>query len=58
MIDGIKYREGSEGWREFLKVVHDLLGVTKDRNGVVVKLLTTCPCQSLYTPNMRSAKRL
>ncbi|KAL9134028.1 MAG: hypothetical protein Q9175_004793 [Cornicularia normoerica] len=47
IIDGINYYERSERRREFLKVIQELLGVIKDCNGVVIKLLLTCPGISL-----------
>ena len=48
MIDGINYYERSERRRDFLKVVHALLDIIKDCNGVVIKLLLTCPSKSVY----------
>lgn len=48
MIDGINYYERSERRRNFLKVIHELLAIIKDCNGVVIKLLLTCPGKSLY----------
>lgn len=48
IIDGITYYERSERRRDFLKVIQELLGVIKDCNTVVVKLLLTCPGTSLY----------
>lgn len=48
MIDGINYYERSERRRDFLKVIHELLGILKDCNSVVIKLLLTCPGISLY----------
>lgn len=48
MIDGINYYERSERRRDFLKVIHELLAVIKVCNGVVIKLLLTCPGRSLY----------
>ncbi|CAD6587129.1 MAG: hypothetical protein ASARMPREDX12_002758 [Alectoria sarmentosa] len=48
MIDGINYYERSERRRDFLTVVHELLGIIKDYDGVVIKLLLTCPGISLY----------
>ena len=48
MIDGINYYERSERRRDFLKVIHELLSIIKDSNGVVIKLLLTCPGKSLY----------
>lgn len=48
MIDGINYYERSERRRDFLKVIHELLGVVKACPGVVIKLLLACPGRSLY----------
>ena len=49
MIDGINYYERSERRRAFLEVIRELLGIIKDCNdGVVIKLLLTCPGKSLY----------
>ena len=48
MIDGINYYERSERRRDFLKVIQALLSVIKDCNGVIIKLLLTCPGKSLY----------
>lgn len=48
MIDGINYYERSERRRDFLKVVHELLGVIKDCDGLVIKLLLTCPGKSFF----------
>lgn len=48
MIDGITYYERSERRRDFVKVIDELLGMIKDCNGVVIKLLLTCPGTSLY----------
>lgn len=48
IIDGINFYERSERRRDFLKVIQDLLAVIRDRNGVVIKLLLTCPGKSLY----------
>ena len=47
-IDGITYYERSERRRDFVKVVHELLGVIKECDRVVIKLLLTCPGKSLY----------
>ena len=47
-IDGINYYERSERRRDFLKVIQALLSVIKDCNGVIIKLLLTCPGKSLY----------
>ena len=52
MIDGINYYERSERRQDFLKVVHELLGMIKDRNGVVIKLLFTCPGTSFFVKDM------
>lgn len=52
MIDGINYYERSERRRDFFKVVQELLGIIKDCNGVVIKLLLTCPAKSLYVKDM------
>ena len=48
IIDGINYYERSERRRDFLKVIHELLGIIKDCNGVVIKLLLTCHSRSSY----------
>ena len=54
MIDGINYYERSERRRGFLKVVHSLLDTMKacNTNGVVIKLLLTCPGKSLYVKDL------
>ncbi len=52
MIDGINYYERSERRRDFLKVIHELLGVINDTKGVVIKLLLTCPGKSSYVKDV------
>ena len=52
MIDGINYYERSERRQDFLKVVRELLGIIKDRNGVIIKLLLTCPGTSFFIKDM------
>ena len=54
MIDGINYYERSERRRGFLKVVNSLLDTLKacSTNGVVIKLLLTCPGKSLYVKDL------
>ena len=52
MIDGINYYERSERRQDFLKVIHELLGMIKDRNGVIIKLLLTCPGTSFFVKDM------
>ena len=54
MIDGINYYERSERRRDFLKVIHELLGIINDCSGVVIKLLLTCPGKSLYVKDALS----
>lgn len=48
IIDGINYYERAERRKDFLKVVHELLGIMNDCENVVIKLLLTCPGRSLY----------
>ena len=54
MIDGINYYERSERRRGFLKVINSLLDTLKacSTNGVVIKLLLTCPGKSLYVKDL------
>lgn len=54
MIDGINYYERSEWRRDFLKVVHSMLDTITacSTNGVVIKLLLTCPGKSLYVKDL------
>ena len=52
MIDGINYYERSERRQDFLQVIHELLGMIKDRNGVIIKLLLTCPGTSFFVKDM------
>ena len=56
MIDGINYYERSERRRGFLQVVHSLLDIIHScsGNGVVIKLLLTCPGKSLYVKDLVS----
>ena len=54
MIDGVNYYERSERRRDFLKVIRDLLGIIRDCDGVVIKLLLTCPGKSLYVKDALS----
>ena len=51
MIDGINFYERSERRVDFLKVIQVLLGIIKDCNHVVIKLLLTCPGISTYVKN-------
>ena len=48
MIDGINYYERSERRQDFLKVIHGLLGIIKERDDIVIKLLLTCHSKSAY----------
>ena len=48
IIDGINYYERAERRRDFVNVIHELLGIIDDCKNVVIKLLLTCPGRSLY----------
>lgn len=48
IIDGINYYERAERRRDFVSVIHELLGIINDCKNVVIKLLLTCPGRSLY----------
>ena len=58
MIDGINYYERSERCRDFLIVIDDLLGMIKDHNRIIIKLLLTCHSTSFFVKNLLDKDRI
>ena len=58
MIDGINYYERSARRRDFLKAMDVLLGIIKDDNRMIIKLLLTCHGTSFFVKNLLDKDRI